>query len=315
MASETATNVVSECTAQEPGFSPESWRSARAVVEQLLPVITPLHSAVRVLTSHVIEEEVKLRCLTWMLRFPSFRSAVCGFCGSVYPESKFEPHSVHSVRMKELLGFDVCAVILGLLIGYRRLKRTAPGAFVDDYPNALHQRAEIGFHLGREIPELGSAAGMLLGGIRDLALGLIRAAKAQEFGAYRRHIDREQIPFDLEYEIDEWGFSHPQVMALVTQILGFGHPPAIAFFIGLAPLRINSSTDLWASRFRTVASWIEDLYGEDSPRNSVSLRGFTITDSDLQKLGQLVVNSMKSRSSALWLEGGYNAGLDGEQNS
>jgi hypothetical protein len=187
------------------------------------------------------------------------------------------------------------------------MKRIVPEGITKNLAKAPHNRAEIGFHLGREISELGSAAGMLLGGMRGLAFGLICAAKPQEYGKYRRHVDQMQIPFDVGYEIDEWGFSHPQVMALLTQRLGFGHLPAVAFFMGLSPLFISPTKDLWASRFRTVALWIEELYSGASLSHRISLRGFTITEQDLQKLTESVMTNLKSKSNVLWLDGGLDA--------
>lgn len=300
---------------REPGFSSSSWRSAKEVAEKVCPPVYPIYTAVRILTSHFIQDEVKFKCLTSVLRFPSVRVALSRFCCAVSPETPSEPYLVSAELLKERLGFDVCAVVLGLLPGYRRMRRIVPDGVLASVGKALHRRAEIGYHLGRELPELGSAAGMLLGGMRDLALGLLFAAQPRDFGVYKRHLDREQIPFDVGYEIDEWGFSHPQIMALLTQILGFGHQPAVALFMGLCPISLNPAKELWASRFRTVSLWLEDLYAGESPANRISLRGFTIAESDLQKLGQSVMNSMKSRPSELWLEGSYDAGLDGEHNS
>jgi hypothetical protein len=318
MTSEIVTDLESELASagygevREPGFSAASWRSAKEVAEKVCPTVYPLYTAVRILTSHVIEDEIKIKCLTLALRFPSVRVALSRFCGAVSPELQCEPTTVTAALLKERLGFDVCAVVLGLLPGFRRMKRIVPEGVVATIGKSLHHRAELGYHLGRELPELGSAAGMLLGGMRDLALGLVYAAHPRDFGAYKRHLEREQVPFDVGYEIDEWGFSHPQVMGLLTQILGFGYQPAVAFFMGLCPISINPAKELWASRFRTVALWIEDLYAGESPANRISLRGFAITENDLYKLGQSVVNSMKGRSTELWLEGGYDAGIDGE---
>lgn len=287
---------------QQAGFSQESWQMAKQAVAGIQPTIPPVFGAVRVLTSHVLEDHIKSNCLTSMLKLPSFETAVYRFCSSVFPESKFEPHSITPVRLKELLGFDVCAVILGLLFGYRRAKKAVPDIFFVDLATPLHVRAEIGYHLGHQLPELGSAAGMLLGGVRDLALGFICAIHPKEFGLYKRHLERRQINFDVQYEIDEWGFSHPQVMALLTQTLGFGYLPAVAFFMGLSPLGIDPVKDLWASRFRTVSLWMDALESGIPLTNRISMRGFTISQSDLAKLAQTVMSHVEAQSVVLWLD-------------
>jgi hypothetical protein len=123
-----------------------------------------------------------------------------------------------------------------------------------------------------------------------------------QFERYRRHLLSQQRAFDLEYEIERWGVSHPQVMSLLTQAFGFGYNPSISIFLGLSPLELNEQADLWASRFRTVGMWMEAFDGGELPRMRLTVRGFTLSESDLQRLSTSVMDRLQSKKAVYWLD-------------
>jgi hypothetical protein len=91
-------------------------------------------------------------------------------------------------------------------------------------------------------------------------------------------------------------------MSLLTQAFGFGYNPSISIFLGLSPLELNEQADLWASRFRTVGMWMEAFDGGELPRMRLTVRGFTLSESDLQRLSTSVMDRLQSKKAVYWLD-------------
>jgi hypothetical protein len=243
-----------------------------------------------------------MRVLRQTMGMHAYRESLRQFCLSIFPDTKFEYEGFSPKVIAGLLGFDACAVILGLLFAYRKIKKGSSVAQLEVFADQIHSRAEVGYYLGHELRDLGAAEGMLLGGMRFLSLGLISNAHPELFDMYAAHTKYQRVPFDLRYEIENWGFTHPQVMAFLTQLLGFGDKAAIAMFVGLSPIQIIADDEPLAHRFRTASIWIESLESGRVPVSRKSLRGFEIAESDLQQLAHNVLRRTQSHTAVFWLD-------------
>jgi hypothetical protein len=287
---------------KQRGFTEDSWANARHVAAGLGPIIPPIQSSIRALISNDSSAEAKMKVLRQAMAMGAYRESLRQFCVSIFPETKFEYEGFSPKVLTNLLGFDTCAVILGLLFTYRKVRKGSSESQLEVLADQIHSRAEVGYYLGHELRDLGAAEGMLLGGMRFLALGLIANAYPELFDMYVAHTKSRKVSFDLHFEIDRWGFSHPQVMALITQLLGFGDQAAIAMFIGLSPIQIIPENEPLAHRFRTSSMWIESLEAGRVPASFKSIRGFEIAESDIRKLSESVIKRTQSHTAVFWLD-------------
>ena len=168
--------------------------------------------------------------------------------------SSFGPDEVLNVfRAHEL------ASILGLIYLYKRLRSRVPDQ--EDWrriAKITEEQIEIGGLLGRTIPTIGYADGMLVGGIRHLALGFFCIEDPKGYKDYRRDLKIKNVAFDLKEEKERWSTTHLDVACRLLVVLGFGQVLASSLFRGVSAKDDRDLSDE-ELRLRLTAFWIESL--------------------------------------------------------
>jgi hypothetical protein len=151
------------------------------------------------------------------------------------------------------------ANIMALIYVFKRLRSRVEDS--EDWgriSKAVSEHIEIGASLGRAIPTVGFADGILVGGIRHMALGTLVTKDPKGYKDYRRDLKIANRAFDLNEEKARWGTTHLDIAARLLILLGFNSTYAINFMRGTSDTddsRLNDDQ----LRFRLIAFWIESL--------------------------------------------------------
>lgn len=302
------TPTVSTPTAPPDFNDSRSWELARGHTRSLGTVFPPLAAYIRILRTPAPAapgaRDIRLLALKSALRSPSIRTCLGYASISLFPGRLPSTDEVSEHDLVATLGCEGCASLIALLYIYRRIKPQVGEEVWEPLGRLVHERAEIGAHLGISFPDLGLARGLLLGGLRFLSLGVVAASDAQAYAGYLDWLKERHQPFDLAYEASRWGFTHPQICALLLQSLGFGAPFATAVTFALTPVTIQPDREPLAARIRAAGIWIESLaLGGKAPALTPG-SSFDMNPERLRTLLNRVAEVRHSGSTYLWLERG-----------
>lgn len=179
-------------------------------------------------------------------------------------EQRAHPRS-GSTEIIEAFNAHEIASILALTYVFKRL-RTRIEADEDwqRVAKSVEEQIEIGARLGDSLPSIGYADGILVGGIRPLALGLFFLVDAKGYKDYRRDLKIKSKTYDLGEEEKRWGITHLDVACRLLLLLGFGQELASNFYNGLSKKEDSHLTDEQL-RMRLLGLWIESLAVGSAP--------------------------------------------------
>ena len=201
---------------------------------------------------------------------------------------------------------DELAYLTALLFSYRRMQKLCATKHSDRWPDisrAVILESEVGGHLGLAIPKIGFGWGILIGSIRNLAMGLLLVSKPKEFHKYRIDQKVKKSEFDLSYEREVWGCTHLQVASIILQTLGMGVNLAQAMELGFDAALSNSlATDVY--RVRITREWISALLKTGKAPEMTHRGDFYPLRPELDKLTAAAQEIVSSGSAYEWLEKG-----------
>lgn len=149
----------------------------------------------------------------------------------------------------------------------------------------MQEAVDIGGVFGRKVPALGFANGLLVAGVRWLALALCASVDLRKFQNYRRKLLRGEEGFDFAFERKLWGCTHPQIASLLLLSMGFPAVYAELFEVALAaapraevPTRIN--------RLRILAQWTFALQTGINPPTMPGENEFLTSDLALDQIAK-----------------------------
>lgn len=151
------------------------------------------------------------------------------------------------------------ASILGLVYLYKRLRTRIPD--LEEWnriAKIAEEQIEIGALLGKSFPTIGYADGILIGGIRHLALGLFHLKDPKGYKDYRRDLKIKNRAFDLKEEKERWSTTHLDVACRLLVVMGFGQEFALNLFRAITT-NDDSRLSEEQLRIRLAALWIESL--------------------------------------------------------
>lgn len=167
-------------------------------------------------------------------------------------------------------GPGALASVLGLIYLNRYSKKVLTEGW-EALSRRVQESSEIGGLLGQSTPRLGFDMSLLVGPVRHLASVPVLKKYPRAYIDYKRHLKKEDIPYDSTWEMRHWGCSLGQIGSVILQTVGFGIPFANAFFQAMS-VDFDMPLDEEASAFRILAVWSEAMllgcgipkvYGED----------------------------------------------------
>lgn len=209
--------------------SEASWTIARQISGLLGPIPPALIDALKALwKSHTEAKQAETQvpinddCFRFtriLDRTPKLRTPLCTAAGALYSDRfQSSPEQADAKTLLNVLQPGMFAVLLGQLYFHRRVSKLRTE---DDWTRLTKDLAintELGYVVGNTSPALGAAEGMLMGGIRQLALAALLVKNPENFAKYRRTAGRK---FDVELERQMYGCDHAQIAAYFIFDMGF----------------------------------------------------------------------------------------------
>lgn len=287
----------------------QSWQIARRYANQLNPVPSMVSITVRSLWSyHENDQENNLAQLdsvcysaarrvdkTEILKAPIYFAA-----SALYP-NEFEKLSEDdsSKALIKILKPGFFAALLGLVYFQKRLNKICQSEHWKTLSAELAQNMEIGYIIGSALPKLSTADGILLGGIRYVALATFLVRDAE---TYRRYRNGKKGKFDLEYERSHWGCDHAQIAYYLLQDLGYiKEIPDLANALRKLPKRLDDANEI-VRKWYAALEWIDDLKsGHCPPTNELALKILDFQEDCIEQLRENTANVIQHGSTFKWM--------------
>lgn len=201
--------------------------------------------------------------VTRLLRSPSLKAILYYASLSLHGERIANTPYLSSIDILRLYAPGELAALFSFVFLYRKLR--ASDEYLLDEQTLLWEsrclnRLEAGYEVGRAIPKIGAARGMLAGAWRELMLGMFRRKDPSGFSEYLSYLSDQRKPFDPQFEVDRWGCTHVDVGSNALQLLGLGVGETHGFMQGFSgPQIADEKSHLEAYQYQIAAVWIDAL--------------------------------------------------------
>ncbi len=259
----------SEEEEEELGWAKSSWQKARYLVKELGDVPPLFFGAVSTLWKSndagkrklTVEDVNKNHYLSILVRSPSYKAILYHAAMSIFPDYQLKrthtPYEVISLFTPEELAAITASTYL-----YQQVSNLCPNKVWGGMSKEVQVQMEIGLVIGRTIEGVGAGIGLASGAIRYLSMALFATASSvREFVNYRTRLHKNDLLYDLDYEMSHWGCNHLQVSSILTQALGFGMSSAIGIAAGFKNEELPEEllNDTEALRWKAGIMWIDYL--------------------------------------------------------
>lgn len=153
---------------------------------------------------------------------PTLKSVFYYAAQDLYKESIPSLDKLTPKSLLLLFNSNEITAILSLTYYYRQLKKICDQSEFERLSSKMLRHMEIGALIGNTVQHIGRGYGMLLGGLRYAAVGLLMLKDLKLYQEYRRRLTKSDLLFDLEWEKNAWGCSHLEIASVMAQALGFG---------------------------------------------------------------------------------------------
>ena len=203
-------------------------------------------------------------------------------------------------RITAILGCETLSSIIALAYLFRRVRHISDAESFKRIVQPMQCYVDLGYYMGAAIPELGPSTGLITGGMRYLAFAIFMCADEKGYKNYRLHLKRNQLPFDLKFELKQWGCHHLQLGSCLLQSFGFGIADARAYMEGLAAASPRS-LDKRGLRFKVAGLWLDSLmvHGR-APETSVGDE-FVVNETKIGSLELQIKEILTDGSKHNWL--------------
>ncbi len=180
------------------------------------------------------------------------------------------------------------ASIIGTIFTYRKINAMVGDSNhikqVIDF-KSINSRVELAVHLGLTVPNIGVRRTIIAAGIPFYCQAMFALEKEQEFLAYKKHLNKKRMLWDLEYEFSHWSTTSLHIAARLLQQLGFGVPLTTLFHESLS----RSVNDYTAGKkdelgFQVVNFWLTSLLQTGEAPQEPILGAFYPLQKELYKL-------------------------------
>jgi hypothetical protein len=245
--------------------SENSWLRARELVDEIGQVPSFLSSALRMVR---IDNERNYGVLgkgskfivERLVRTPSMKAPILYAGLTFHPDQLKIDSDLTADLLGEVYGGSELVAMIGLLYYFRRLQKSCSSPEWEVLNNSLQRDCEIGGHVGKAIPRIGVAIGLIAGIAPHLSSAMLLAQGRDRFMDYRSDLLKRKLPFDFERETAIWGCNHLQLLSMMLVSFGMSSQSAEAFCRGLyRPYEEISSLPLMAGAVTAAGFWIASL--------------------------------------------------------
>lgn len=242
-------------------YSPESWEYSRGYAGVFGTIPSSFTTVTRsLMTNHTNRvPNISGNTKYFVLRLLKSNSLFAPLCFA-YRGVALNGDREQKVSRDDLVAyFDSfeLSYMLGLTFLFRRVRSLCPKDEWNYIGDPLMRSVNVGFLVGRAIPTISGAMGMIEGSIRFLAIATFLKHDPKGFKEYRRELKKAGKEWDDSLEVSRWGCTSLQIASVLLQTLGFGIPRSNAFVNAFATTQeVGSPEDIrFARDFRMSYLW------------------------------------------------------------
>lgn len=287
--------------------SERSWDLAKRYANQINPVpfqISMAIKAMRKIHDDSAGAEVKtvpqeaVTAIKLIDKTPNLKTPLYFAASILFPDRFKHAEDDASRALLQVLQPGFFGSLLALIYMYRRIGKLAPPDAFEMLSKDLLTNMEMGFILGREIQEVGAADGILIGGIRHMAVGSFLLRDAEAYTKYR-NVKKHKL--EVEHERPKWGCDHAQVAAYLLQNVGFQWDLRKMRLALLGEVD-HKDLDAQHQRFARIVYWLDSL--KDGSKSADKLGNFKVTEAGFKKLLEDSGKVFNNGSSFVWMKRG-----------
>jgi len=300
--------TISDSTSSELGSYPQAWEAAKTLVAELGKIPVTFTTPVRTLMYDHKNDQILSPAghflTTRLLRSPTLKAmfyyASLTFFGDRIANSAY----LSSSDLVRLYKPKDCAGVLATIYLVRRLLSKGVQNLPDweDTLQNITKRSEAGGHIGLAIPSLGQATGIITGSFRNLAIALFGINNPDKYNEYRSYLNSANLPYHLDYELQNWECTHLDIVGNLLQQFGFGISQAHAYILGLGRRPPKSpNEDLEGYQYALTSEWIECLILSGKEPDRKHLGQYYPTEKDKYRLLYEINSLNETNSKHNWL--------------
>lgn len=214
------------------------WKVAKKFVQGMGNFSNSLTQVARVLEREKFNsQEVDPTCFFMMrtlLAHHRIRSNIYFAVLTLFPEDFNDQSSLTAKQLIKQLDRSTHSALASAIFTYNRAKSIANEEHVPELDKDIQEYGEVGMIVGRHLPKLGIANGLIVAIVRHLAFAAFSQKKPADYTKYRTATRRQKKAYDLQLESQHFGCHHSQLASLIVQKLGFKRQFAQACYLALA---------------------------------------------------------------------------------
>lgn len=248
---------------------PEAWSNAQKLADLLAPVPSPIFTAVVGLwkehlqcieLNHFTVSRAAYRLAKPIGRFSKLKTPLYFAALKLFPnEMKDMTEDDATKAVLSVLGPGLFAVLLSFIYYHRRLNKLLENKeYWEELSKEIVLNMELGYLVGESLPKLNSTSGVILGGIRYIALATLMLEDATQYQRYR-NLNKKKLVIEDEHK--RFGCNHSQISGFLLKQIGLIENPLDT---GLA-LRLFGSEEI---KDKQLLNWCAGLACIDGIKNS-----------------------------------------------
>lgn len=194
------------------------------------------------------------------------------------------------------------AAILGYLCLFRIISKLSDREEWGYVQEPLYDALDLGAIIGNKIQNVGFGFGLLTRGMRYICFAPFLWNSKKEFQNYRRHLKKNDLDFDLEWEKRVWNCTTIELSTILLQQLGFNFGVSESYYLALS--RAPSEASPYYSRFLNADIWMGSIMDSgEAPKSGLS-PDFRLNSSEEEDLIRQIEKLHSGTERIEWLNKG-----------
>ncbi|MCB0311157.1 MAG: hypothetical protein KDD42_07970 [Bdellovibrionales bacterium] len=254
-----------EISFSNQSYSSESWKEAGRIASLIGTVPSNFTSCIHFLRKDYEDGASKLSpaanfTFGRLLKSDRFKAPLYYGAKTFFPETLQSEKYLTPQAYARLYGMDTLLVAISVLFLFKHIQRGCDEEEWERLEKSILTESEIGAFLGCAIPNIGTAVGLMVGGMRGLGLAMLMGIDKKGFKDYRRNCAKNRSTYEMQEELSRWGCNHVQIGSLMLQYMGLGVGLVDSYVAGFNPeIRTLEKLQPEPLKVKLASIWIEAL--------------------------------------------------------
>ncbi|MBX7145278.1 MAG: hypothetical protein K1X79_12560 [Oligoflexia bacterium] len=239
-----------------------------------------------------------------LIHSPSFKSVIYYAAAALHPKELKALKALTPGTLLTVFTPDELSAIVAITYVYRRVKKLVPPTVWEGVSGEVHIQMETGFHVGNNLPAIGTSRGIMVGALRYITLSLFSKRDARGYKLYKRHLNEKELLFDIQDELQRWKCNHLQIASSILQGIGLGIGAASGLVAPDLPTHAKNERQLKdAQAWFATRTWIQSLLeNECAPKELAGQKNFEMSAEKLADVQKQVESIYENGSTFDWID-------------